>query len=35
VANEPKHFVTLPDLDHNDPQPVQYYRALIAFLDEL
>jgi len=35
AANEPKQFVTLPDLDHNDPQPVEYYRALVAFLDEL
>ena len=35
AANEPKTFITLPDLDHNDPPPVEYYRALIAFLDEL
>jgi fermentation-respiration switch protein FrsA (DUF1100 family) len=35
AANQPKRFVTLPDLDHNDPQPAEYYRALIRFLDDL
>lgn len=35
AAGEPKRFVTLPGLDHNDPQPPEYYRALVKFLDEL
>ena len=33
VANEPKEFVPYPGLDHNDGRPVEYYRALAAFLD--
>lgn len=35
AANEPKRLITFSDLDHNDPQPPEYYDALIAFLDEL
>jgi len=35
AANEPKHFVTIPGRDHNDPQPRSYYDELIAFLDGL
>ena len=35
AANQPKQFVALPELDHNEPQPVEYYRALIALLDDL
>jgi fermentation-respiration switch protein FrsA (DUF1100 family) len=35
AANEPKRFITIPDADHNDPQPPSYYDALVAFLDQL
>jgi fermentation-respiration switch protein FrsA (DUF1100 family) len=35
AANEPKTFVELPGLAHNDFQPLEYYEALIAFLDGL
>lgn len=35
AANEPKRFIELPALDHNDPQPQAYYDALIEFLDGL
>jgi fermentation-respiration switch protein FrsA (DUF1100 family) len=33
AANQPKQFITLPDLDHNDPQPLEYYDRLTKFLD--
>ncbi len=33
AANEPKQFIVLPGLDHNDPQPWQYYDQLIRFLE--
>jgi len=29
----PKRFIPLPGLDHNDPQPIEYYEALREFLD--
>ncbi len=32
AANEPKQFIALPNLDHNDPQPASYYPALADFL---
>ncbi len=35
AANQPKQFITIPDRDHNDPQPLQYYDELTAFLDNL
>lgn len=35
AANEPKTFLTVEGGDHNDPQPLEYYRALIEFLDSL
>jgi hypothetical protein len=35
AANEPKHFITLPGGDHNDPQDRAYYDELIRFLDGL
>ena len=35
AANEPKQFITLPGVDHNDPRPLSYYDALAAFLDRL
>ena len=35
AANEPKQWLTFPDLDHNDPQPPEYYDALGEFLDRL
>ena len=35
AANEPKHFLTIPDGDHNDFQPREYYQKLIEFLDGL
>ena len=35
AAGEPKKFITFPDLDHNDPQPLEYYEVLREFLDEL
>ena len=34
-ANPPKQFVTIPDRDHNDPQNLEFYEALIVFLDGL
>ncbi|MDZ7615967.1 MAG: alpha/beta hydrolase [Patescibacteria group bacterium] len=34
-ANEPKQFLPLPDLDHNDPQPDSYYVTLSQFLSHL
>jgi len=35
AANEPKTFVSLRGGGHNDPQPLEFYRALDRFLDEL
>jgi len=35
AAHQPKQFLTLPGLDHNDPHPPSYYDALAAFLDRL
>ena len=35
AANQPKQFITLRGRDHNDPQPPDYYDALVAFLDGL
>ena len=35
AANEPKHFITIPAGDHNDPQTPEYYRALEEFLAAL
>ena len=35
AANEPKQFLTLPRVDHNDPRPLSYYDALAAFLERL
>jgi fermentation-respiration switch protein FrsA (DUF1100 family) len=35
AANEPKHFVRIPNGDHNDWLPDEYYRQLDAFLDQL
>jgi len=32
AANEPKQFITLPGLDHNDPQPPDYFDELTTFL---
>ena len=32
AANEPKQFFTIPDRDHNDPRPDEYYDALAKFL---
>ncbi len=32
---EPRKFIRLPGLDHNDAQPARYYEQLAAFLDEL
>ncbi|MBN2474448.1 MAG: alpha/beta hydrolase [Pirellulales bacterium] len=34
AANEPKQFVTLPGLGHNDSLPRSYYDQLTAFLGE-
>ncbi len=33
AANEPKQFISFANLDHNDPQPPDYYEKLAAFLD--
>ena len=33
AANEPKRFLCIPDCDHNDPRPRDYYDTLAAFLD--
>ena len=35
AANEPKHFVRIPNGDHNDWLPDEYYRQLNAFLDQI
>ena len=35
AANQPKHFLTIPDGDHNDSQPREYYEKLVEFLDGL
>ncbi len=35
AANPPKQWLTFPGRDHNDPQPPDYYDALIEFLDGL
>jgi hypothetical protein len=35
AAHEPKKFVSFPGLDHNDPQPLEYYDTLREFLDDL
>lgn len=32
AANEPKQFIALPGLDHNDPPPPDYYRKMDLFL---
>lgn len=32
AANEPKEFMILPGLDHNDPRPAEYYQRLARFL---
>lgn len=34
-ANEPKKFVTLAGVDHNDPRPVTILRELDGFLEQL
>lgn len=35
AANEPKQFIAFEGIDHNDPQPAEYYRQLDKFLDKL
>jgi len=35
AAGDPKRFISLPGLDHNDPQPPEYDEALVQFLDAL
>ena len=35
AANEPKKFIRLPGLDHNEPLPRSYYEEMIHFLDSL
>lgn len=35
AANEPKTFLTLQGLDHNDPMPADYYQTLARFLDDI
>lgn len=35
AANEPKRFVLLPGVGHNDPLPAEWDEALDAFLDSL
>jgi len=35
AANEPKHFMTFPGVDHNDPRPPDWYRAIREFLAKL
>ncbi|NLZ02694.1 MAG: alpha/beta hydrolase [Pirellulaceae bacterium] len=35
AANEPKTFLTIEGGDHNDPQPPDYDRQLVEFLDGL
>jgi uncharacterized protein len=35
AANEPKQFVQLPNTDHNDKLPDEYYRQLDAFIGRL
>ena len=35
AANVPKQFLVIEDGDHNDPQPREFYDALIEFLDRL
>ncbi len=35
AANEPKKLISFSDLDHNDPQPPEYYEELVALLDQL
>lgn len=32
AANEPKDFIELPGLNHNDPLPPEYYRKVAQFL---
>lgn len=32
AANEPKHFLAMPGIDHNDPLPVEFFAELGAFL---
>lgn len=34
AANEPKRFVLMPDLAHEDPPTAEYYKAFDALLDE-
>jgi fermentation-respiration switch protein FrsA (DUF1100 family) len=35
AANEPKQFVVMPGIDHNDRRPPAYFRALDRFIAEL
>lgn len=35
AANEPKHFVTMAGIDHNDRPTRDYYEAMADFLDRL
>ncbi len=35
AAPGPKHFITIPDAGHNDPQSEEYRRSLDRFLDSL
>ncbi|MCG8587143.1 MAG: alpha/beta hydrolase [Pirellulales bacterium] len=35
AANEPKTWITFDDMDHNDPHPIEYDRALDAFFEQL
>ncbi len=35
AANEPKQFVVMPGIDHNDRRPPEFFRALDRFIGEL
>jgi hypothetical protein len=35
AANQPKQFLRVPGLDHNDPRPADYYEAIGRFIAEL
>ena len=35
AASAPKQFLVIKDGDHNDPQPIEFYDAMIDFLDNL
>jgi uncharacterized protein len=35
TANEPKQFLELPDFDHNDALPMQFFKVLKTFLEKL